>query len=198
MSKYQNLEEGLTDLMDKMKEDKPTWPEELVAMYFTRVTALENLMFMCKDNQLNHNAWANFLQHLKVEPREFGIAEWIVTYQHLASLYDVPMSWVNALALRVTTDPMKLGWNVNDLNITDDEGYIYEAAFAAWLDGVESGLLPEADEITIEYMQTTRHPKMIQLTEMATDAIENMAEFYDMELDEAKKMIGFIYDCTLA
>ena len=198
MSKYQNLEEGLTDLMNRMKEDNPTWPEELTVMYFSRVTALENLMFMCKDNQLNHNAWANFLQHLNAEPREFGIAEWMMTYQHISSLFNVPMSWVNALSLRVVTDPMKLGWTVSDLCLVDDEGYLQESSYAAWVDGISEGLLPEADKEQEEYMAGMRHPTMTRISKHVGEQFESLVDFYDMDVDDAKKMLGFVYDCTLA
>ena len=135
MSKYQNLEEGLTDLMNRMKEDNPTWPEELTVMYFSRVTALENLMFMCKDNQLNHNAWTNFLQ---------------------------------------------------------------ESAYAAWVDGVTEGLLPEADKEQEEHMASMRHPTMTRISKHVGEQFESLVDFYDMDMDDAKKMLGFVYDCTLA
>ena len=198
MSEYNNLEEGLLDLQKRIGSANPTWNDELKQMYFAKVDALEGLLLRAKDTSLESNAWMNLVQHINADPREFGVAEWMLSYKQLSESFNVPMSWINALSIRVVTDRAKLGWKVTGINLLDDDGYLWESAYSAWLDGVSSGMLPEPSEFERETMNNSRHPTMIARTNAVAEKFKEQCEFFDMDVDEAKEAMRFIYDCTLA
>ena len=194
MSEYDSLQEGLTSLIEKMKEQPITWNESLQNLYYSRQDASESLRLLIANTAHEHNAWANMFNPMSMMEPSFGSECWLLSYQQLSKHYGVPMSWFHAISIRAITDPMHKTWRVGDaVELIDDEGYLLETAYAAYLDGVSDGLLEETDGIA-----EMRHPKMIEVSNMILQGIEEQAQFHDMTIEEAVKALSQSHDMTPA
>jgi len=194
MSEYDSLQEGLTALIEEMKEQPITWDESLQNLYYSKQDASEALRLLIANSAHEHNAWANMFNPMSMMEPSFGPECWVLSYQQLSKHYGVPMSWFHAISIRAITDPMCKTWGVDKpAELIDEEGYLLETAYAAYLDGVHDGLLEETDGIA-----DMRHPKMIEISGMILQGIEEQAEFLDMTVEEAVKALSQKHDMSPA
>jgi hypothetical protein len=193
MAEYESLEAGLIDLCSMMKADPLTWSDELQTIYYGRQGAIESLTILLSDCSVAHNAWANLITPMEMMP-QFDNIHWFISYQELSAYYNRPMSWFHSLSLQVITDPMYRTWKVRkEPQLLDDEGYLVEMCYAAYLDGVTDGLLEPSEGI-----EELRHPQHIKITNEVLEMLEMQAHQLDLTLDEAKSMLSSVYDMTPA
>tara|TARA_R100001163_G_C5065232_1_gene203107 strand:+ start:1508 stop:2089 length:582 start_codon:yes stop_codon:yes gene_type:complete len=193
MTQFNSLEEGLTDLMERMEVDMPQFNDKVDAVFYNRSYACERLINMARESTTEHTVWINMVGNpfeTTNNGNNFDNILWFLSYEQLAEHFDVPMSWVHAIRLKVKTDPMRRTWEAVGLNMTH-EGYITDNCYAAFLDGVTAGLIPPADNI-----EELRHPDMVALTK---GYIESFKEFMaEMDMNSNAEDILKGYDFTLA
>ena len=83
-----------------------------------------------------HSLWNKAYEVNTVE-RNFTALFWFISYQYFSEKYQVPLSWV--AALRMSSDPTTMKWELLDLQKFDDPIGCNESIWAAHLDGVEEG-----------------------------------------------------------
>ena len=83
-----------------------------------------------------HSLWNKAYEVNTVE-RNFTALFWFISYQYFSEKYEVPLSWV--AALRMSSDPTTMKWELLDLQKFDDPIGCNESIWAAHLDGVEEG-----------------------------------------------------------
>ena len=126
MTQFNSLEEGLTDLMERMEVDMPQFNDKVDAVFYNRSYACERLINMARESTTEHTVWISMVGNpfeTTNNGNNFDNILWFLSYEQLAEHFDVPISWVNAIRLKVKTDPMRRTWKAVGLNMTY-EGYI--------------------------------------------------------------------------
>ena len=194
MTEYNSLEEGLNDLMEQMQIDMPQFNQTVKDAFYTRCYAAERLMNAARDSCTDHAAWMNMVGNpfeALALAQSFDTFCWFASYEQLSKHFGVPLSWINALSIRAITDPIKMTWKVMGLEMLDEEGYLTEAAYAAFLDGQEASLIPGTDN-----MDSLRHPNMKELTKKNTEKFQEYLDGKSIVADLSDVLKGL--DFTLA
>ena len=190
--RYSNLEEGLTDLMAKMEVDMPQFNDIVDRAFYGRTNAAERLMSKARESCTIHTAWMEMVGNpWSLVSNEFDKICWFLSYEQLAEHFCVPLSWINALHIQVYTDPMKRTWKCVGLNLTED-GYLTESAYAAHIDGIEIGLLPDVGHDVSQL----RDPKHVEMNEENKQTFEDYLKVMDNNSSVNDILKGF--DFTLA
>ena len=73
----------------------------------------------------------------------FSALFWIMSFEHLAQLHNVPMSWIAALRFTVQSSYVtEEKWGLKPLpTFINKDGHCYDSLWASHLDGVEQGLI---------------------------------------------------------
>tara|TARA_R110000824_G_C15170824_1_gene672891 strand:+ start:71 stop:652 length:582 start_codon:yes stop_codon:yes gene_type:complete len=193
MTQFDTLEEGLTDLMERMEVDMPQFNDRISDAFYTRCYAGERLLNAARDSSTEHAAWMDMVGNPQEAIRtahEFDMLCWFLSYEQLAEHFDVPLSWINALSLKAIVDPMKMTWKVMGLTMTQG-GFLSESAYAAFLDGVERGLIPKSENIS-----ELRNPSYDDMTEENKTKFQAFLDSNDNDSSVHDALKGF--DFTLA
>ena len=178
MNKHISVMEELQDLHKRMSADVLQWPKAFSIAYHFNKDATDLLGKSANANAPQHSLWNVAYMSVKLMDN-FGALFWIKTFEHLASIYDVPMSWVAALRLYAHPDAIGDKWGVKKLpSFIDADGYCEESLWAAHLDGLKMGL------IEIEDFVYERSPEAIQFSKMALEAATDFATSQDMEVGD--------------
>jgi len=193
MAEYESLEAGLNDLCSMMESDPLTWSDRLQTIYYGKAHATESLMLKISDSSHEHNAWASMISPVEMMVG-FSPVHWFISYQEMSEYYGRPMSWFHALSLKVLSDPMYKTWRVTKPpQLLDDEGFLKEECYAAYLDGVADGFLESSKGV-----EEMRHPQHIHITDEMVSSLKQKAHELDLTFDEAKSMLTSVYDMTPA
>ncbi len=187
MTQFNSLEEGLNDLVETMQVDMPQFNDRLSDAFFTRCYAGERMMNAARDSSTDHTAWMNMVGNPMETVRsaqQFDVLCWWLSYEQLAEHFQVPLSWINTLQLQAITDPMKMTWKVNGLVLMDDEGYLTESAYAAYLDGYTAGLVPLSEDAEL-----LRNPTEAEVSETNKGMFQTFLDMSGIEssVDDALK-----------
>jgi len=142
--KYKTVIEGLTELHARMSEDDTwqAWPKEFSTTYRFQTEATVLLSNKAMANATKHALWHK--AHVETSRNStFSALFWIMSFEHLAKLHNVPMSWI--AALRFTAQPSYATgdkWGLKPLpTFINKDGHCYDSLWASHLDGVEQGLI---------------------------------------------------------
>ena len=142
--KYNTVIEGLTELHARMSADDTwqAWPKEFSTAYRFQAKAAMLLSSKARANASKHALWHKAHEDTSMN-LTFSALFWIMSFEHLARLHNVPMSWI--AALRFTTQPsyvMGEKWGLKPLPaFINKDGHCYDSLWASHLDGVEQGLI---------------------------------------------------------
>ena len=142
--KYNTVVEGLTALHARMSADDKwqAWPKEFSTAYQFHSQATILLSTKAKTDATKHALWHN--AHATTSGSfTFDALFWIMSFEHLARLQNVPMSWVAALRFTVQTSSTHDNkWGLRPLpTFINNDGHCYDSLWASHLDGVEQGLI---------------------------------------------------------
>ena len=189
--KYGSLVEGLDDLEKRMKEDMPKWNEELSQAYDTMKRGEQLLKDTIRMTGHKHFAWNSLLSDGL--GGGFTSIHWMLSYKQLAEHFDVPLSWIHVMKLKVFTDVLHRTWKVKGYTIIDEEGWLSENAYAAYCDGCDGGLLPDKLSPVV-----LRHPDMVKMSKVLENKFQQYADEHDMTLEEAMFALTLEHDMTVA
>ena len=136
--------EKITTLNEQIKRSDLSLPEDIRVLFtsdlnhhrFDRAMDLLNQQY--EASQGVHQLWD--LGHEACElNRDFQALFWMLTFEHFANKFDVPLSWI--AALRFGIDAEKRSWVLNKMQDYDSPNGCNESIWAAHLDGVEMGLI---------------------------------------------------------
>ena len=187
MTLFHSLEEGLNDLVERMQVDMPQFGQTVSDTYFTRRNAAERMMNAARDSSTDHTSWMSMVgnpMELMGSSQQFDTVCWWLAYEQLAEHFDVPMSWIHTLQLQAITDPMKTTWRVKGINLMDDDGYLTESAYAAYLDGYAGGFVPLSEDAEL-----LRNPTEAEVNETNKSAFQSMLDMSGIKssVDDALK-----------
>ena len=192
--KYESLTQGLDELVKRMKKDMPKWNDELSQAYYTMRGSSSFLAETIRKGGSRHFAWHLFVPMTDMMYR-FGPLHWMISYKQLSEHFDVPMTWLHVLRMRVNTDPIRQTWEVkDDYKLLDDDGYLLETTYGAYCDGVDLGLIPDEGEMS--FLQ--RQPDMVEMSEALDEQFKKYAEDHDMTIEEAMFNLTLEHDMTVA
>ena len=144
MTKFKTVTEGLAELHARMNADKTwqSWPEDFSTSYRFHIQAQMLLRNKANADATKHALWHD-AHKTSAASSTFHALFWIKSFEHLAQVFDVPMSWL--AVMRLTAHPNIVTgnkWRLKELtNVITSEGYCYDSLWASHLDGVEQGLI---------------------------------------------------------
>jgi len=148
MMKFESVIQGLTELHLRMSQEPTwqTWPEEFCVFYRFQLEAQVLLDNKFRLDSSKHSLWNDAYTNVGMY-RSFEALFWIKSFEHIARLQNVPMSWIAAIKL---TAPPTTGhegqWELLPLSsFIDPDGYCYESVWASHLDGVKQGLITNTE-----------------------------------------------------
>ena len=136
--------EKITTLNEQIERSDLSWPEGIRVLFtsdlnhhrFDRAMDLLNQQY--EASQGVHQLWD--LGHEACElNRDFQALFWMLTFEHFANKFGVPLSWI--AALRFGIDAEKRSWVLKEMQDFDGPKGCNESIWAAHLDGVEMGLI---------------------------------------------------------
>ena len=142
--KFNTVVEGLTELHGRLSADDiwQAWPKKFSTAYRFQAEATVLLSNKARADATKHALWHKAHEETSLDST-FSALFWIMSFEHLARLHDVPMSWI--AALRFTAQPSyALGdkWGLKPLPpFINKDGHCYDSLWASHLDGVEQGLI---------------------------------------------------------
>ena len=162
--KYNTVVEGLTELHARMSADDTwqAWPKEFSTAYRFQAKATVLLSNKAMANATKHALW----HKANVETSgnsTFSALFWIMSFEHLARLHNVPMSWIAALRFTAQASyAVGEKWGLKPLpTFINKDGHCYDSLWASHLDGVEQGLIINEE---FPYM---RDPEEVAISEAA-------------------------------
>jgi hypothetical protein len=176
-----NIISSLTILQHDLEGyGKIMWPQELHNYIKMKEDALKVLKNVSQLQNHLHTGWMGYVQGM-FEAEQLDSFFWVNTYRHLASEFDVPMSWIACLKIQPTFDHMGSFWKVHKTDFFDDDGNVPDIVYAAWLDGV-------SDEVFVdEPFLYARKDKNIAMTDMANDFLNEIVK--SMEYDSPEDFL---------
>jgi hypothetical protein len=184
---FHSLEQGLNDLVERMQVDMPQFNQVVSDAYFTRRNAAERLMNAARDSSTDHTSWLSMVgnpMQMMGAAQQFDVVCWWLAYEQLAEHFEVPLSWIHTLQLQAITDPMKSTWRAKGISLMDDEGYLTESAYAAYLDGYEAGFVPLSEDAEL-----LRNPSDAEVNETNKGVFQSLLDMSGIEssVDDALK-----------
>lgn len=179
---FQSVVEGLTELHELMTDDKVSWQEwteEFTTAYQFNKGAVGLLEQKMTADSPYHCLWMDGYTAVHGNP-SFDAGFWIMSFKHLAGIFDVPISWMAALRFTAVADPASgYRWGLKELpSFVDDDGYCNESLWASHRDGVEVGLIENND------FPFLRKPDAVALSDMAMKSATMAAESLDLSLSQ--------------
>lgn len=162
--KYNTVIEGLTELHARISADDTwqAWPKEFSTAYRFQAKAAALLSSKARAGAAKHALWHKAHEDTSMNST-FSALFWIMSFEHLARLHNVPMSWI--AALRFTAQPSYVQgdrWGLDPLPaFINKDGYCFDSLWASHLDGVEQGL------ITSEEFPYLRDPEEVAISDAA-------------------------------
>ena len=142
--KYNTVIEGLTELHARMSADDTwqAWPKEFSTAYRFQAEATVLLSNKARADATKHALWHKAHEETSLDST-FSALFWIMSFEHLARLHDVPMSWIAALRFKVQPSYVtEEKWALKPLpTFINKDGHCYDSLWASHLDGVEQGLI---------------------------------------------------------
>ena len=142
--KYNTVIEGLTELHVRLSADDTwqAWPKEFSTAYRFQAEATVLLSNKARADATKHALWHKAQVETYMDST-FSALFWIMSFEHLARLHNVPMSWI--AALRFTVQPSYATgekWGLKPLpTFINKDGHCFDSLWASHLDGVEQGLI---------------------------------------------------------
>lgn len=142
--KYNTVIEGLTELHARLSADDTwqAWPKEFSTAYRFQAEATVLLSNKARADATKHALWHKAQVDTFMDST-FSALFWIMSFEHLARLHNVPMSWI--AALRFTVQPSYATgekWGLKPLpTFINKDGHCFDSLWASHLDGVEQGLI---------------------------------------------------------
>ena len=136
--------EKITTLHEQIKRSDLRLPEDIRVLFasdlnhhrFDRAIDLLNQQY--EASQGVHQLWDFGHEACRLN-RNFHALFWMLTFEHFANKFGVPLSWI--AALRFGVDSEKRFWVLKEMQDCDGPDGCNESVWAAHLDGVESGLI---------------------------------------------------------
>tara|TARA_R100000773_G_scaffold21414_1_gene18994 strand:+ start:7902 stop:8492 length:591 start_codon:yes stop_codon:yes gene_type:complete len=177
-----NIIISLEVLEEDMQGKKIMWPPELHNYIKTKEDALKVLKNVSQLQNHLHTGWMNYVQDM-FDSKQMDSFFWVNTYRHLASVHDVPMSWIACLKIQPVFDHMGSYWRIHSTDFFNTDGSVPDIVYAAWLDGVSDGVFVD------EPFLYTRTDENIAMTDMANDFLNDIVKSmeYDSPADFLKQ-----------
>jgi len=179
---YASVVDGLTKLHEVMTNDVgswQTWADEFTIAYQFNKGAAGLLEEKMTTDSPYHSLWMDGYTAVHGNS-SFDAGFWIMSFKHLASIFDVPISWMAALRFTAFADPASgYRWGLKELpSFVDEDGYCNESLWASHRDGVAAGLIENTD------FPFQRKPDAVALSEMAMNTATEVAESLDLSLSQ--------------
>ena len=137
-----NIVLAINQLHNRIGEDDLQFPDSIRKLFGLELSdpVFDKASVLLAENYTQsigkHSLW-NKAYELNIVERNFTALFWFISYQYFSEKYQVPLSWV--AALRMSSDPTTMKWELLDLQKFDDPIGCNESIWAAHLDGVEEG-----------------------------------------------------------
>ena len=137
-----NIVLAINQLHNRIGEDDLQFPDSIRKLFGLELSdpVFDKASVLLAENYTQsigkHSLWNNAYE-LNIVERNFTALFWFISYQYFSEKYQVPLSWV--AALRMSSDPTTMKWELLDLQKFDDPIGCNESIWAAHLDGVEEG-----------------------------------------------------------
>jgi len=182
MEAYDSVVDGLRMLHKHLTLNKRDWQEmdaAFVTAYEFNLLAAQILDWKMQVDSPHHSLWT-FGYNAVVPNDSFSAAFWIMTFNHLANQFDVPMSWMAALRFTENNTPdSPRRWDLKECpSFVDQDGFCNESLYAAHLDGIRTGLIRN------EEFQFERRPEAEESSVMMMEAVEKIASEQGISLRE--------------
>ena len=136
--------EKITKLHEQISQSDLRLPDEITDLFTLDLShhrfdhAVELLNEQFEASQGVHQLW-NMGHELCRFNRHFQSLFWMLTFEHFANTFNVPLSWI--ASLRFAIDAEKRSWILNKMQDYDSPNGCNESIWAAHLDGVEMRLI---------------------------------------------------------
>ena len=137
-----NIVLAIKQLHNRIGEDDLQFPDSIRKLFGLELSdpVFDKASALLSENYTQgigkHSLW-NKAYELNTVERNLTALFWFISYQYFSEKYQVPLSWV--AALRISSDPTTMKWELLDLQKFDDPIGCNESIWAAHLDGVEEG-----------------------------------------------------------
>lgn len=179
---FQSVVDALTELHELMTNDVvswQTWTDEFTTAYQFNKGAAGLLEERMTADSPYHSLWMDGYTAVHGSS-SFDAGFWIMSFKHLAKIFDVPMSWMAALRFTAIADPTSgYRWGLKGLpSFVDEEGYCNESLWASHRDGVAAGLIENTE------FPFLRKPDAVAISDMAMKTATEAAKSLDLSLSQ--------------
>ena len=180
--KHPSVVDGLTELHRLMTNNVgswQTWTDEFTTAYQFNKGAAGLLEERMTADSPYHSLWMDGYTAVHGNS-SFDAGFWIMSFKHLAEIFDVPMSWMAALRFTAVADPASgYRWGLKELpSFVDEEGYCNESLWASHRDGVAAGLIEDNE------FPFLRQPDAVVISDMAMKTATEAAKSLDLSLSQ--------------
>jgi len=180
--KHPSVVDGLTELHRLMTNNVgswQTWTDEFTTAYQFNKGAAGLLVQKMTADSPYHSLWIDGYTAVHGNS-SFDAGFWIMSFKHLAEIFDVPMSWMAALRFTAVADPASgYRWGLKELpSFVDEEGYCNESLWASHRDGVAAGLIEDNE------FPFLRQPDAVVISDMAMKTATEAAKSLDLSLSQ--------------
>ena len=180
--KHPSVVDGLTELHRLLTNNVglwQTWTDEFITAYQFHEGAAGLLEDKMTADAPYHSLWMDGYTAVHGSS-SFDAGFWIMSFKHLAGLFEVPMSWMAALRFTAVADPASgYRWGLKELpSFVDEDGYCNESLWASHRDGVAAGLIENTD------FPFQRKPEAVALSDMAMKSATEAAKSLDLSLSQ--------------
>lgn len=174
------LEEKISKLYVSLKALDKIEHEELSKAILLFENLKGNLLKLTEEKAYYHTMYAaqsDFIFDTPYDKTIIGHA----MYQHIAETFDVPVSWISLIPISMYVGNKSVYAKVEDWSweILDEEGYVFENVYAAFVDGQLDGFIPKDEPFPYQ-----RPPKVEKLHNEVKQYLEGIAKKMNVPLSD--------------